>query len=183
MVFPVLGFDSDNGSEFLNATLWRYFAKRRRPVKFTRSRPYRKNDNAHVEQKQWTHVRQLLGYDRLEDRWLLGPINALYAGPWSQLHNFFRPPLKLKSKESLGAKYRRHYEPPQTPYERLLASADLGEAARIRLCQAYASLDPFALKQAIEAKQKLIRLIRIGKRSTPQKTRTNQPHAFGVFFN
>ena len=64
--FPILGFDTDNGGEFLNWHLLDYFGKRKRPVRFTRSRAYRKNDNARVEQKNWTHVRQLVGYGRLE---------------------------------------------------------------------------------------------------------------------
>lgn len=183
LAFAILGFDSDNGSEFLNDHLWRYFAKRRRPVKFTRSRPYRKNDNAHVEQKQWTHVRQLLGYDRLDDRRLLEPINALYAGPWSQLHNFFRPSLKLKSKERLGAKYRRCYEAPQTPYARLLSSPRVDEGAKAWLRAVYESLDPFELKQAIETQLKRIRQMRLGKESTLPPVRNKYAPAFGVFFH
>lgn len=183
LLFPILGFDSDNGSEFLNAHLWRYFAQRRRPVKFTRSRPYRKNDNAHVEQKQWTHVRQLLGYDRLEDRRLVEPINELYAGPWSQLHNFFRPSLKLKSKERLGAKYRRRYEAPQTPCERLLASPLLGEEAKAKLRRIQQSLDPFALKQEVETRLEQIQALRLANGSPAPKFSNTEAHAFGVFFH
>jgi hypothetical protein len=182
LAFPILGFDSDNGSEFLNAHLWRYFAQRPRPVKFTRSRPYRKNDNAHVEQKQWTHVRQLLGYERLDDQRLVEPINELYAGPWSQLHNFFRPSLKLKSKPRLGAKYRRCYEAPQTPCARLLASARVSEEAKNKLRQLQAELDPFELKRAIESQLQLIRSIRLDQRSTAPAGPATYAHAFGVFF-
>jgi len=101
--FPVLGFDCDNGSEFLNHHLVRYFTDRpKQPALFSRSRPYAKNDNAFVEQKNWTHVRQLLGYDRLDKPALVPLINALYANEWSSLTNFFCPTLKLKSKTRLG---------------------------------------------------------------------------------
>jgi hypothetical protein len=83
--FELLGFDTDNGSEFLNWHLLRYFQERKKAVGFTRSRPYKKNDNGHVEQKNWTHVRQLLGYERLEDPALVGAINDLYRECWEPL--------------------------------------------------------------------------------------------------
>jgi len=89
--FEVEGFDSDNGSGFLNWQLLRYFRERAAPVEFTRSRPYRKNDNAHVEQKQWTHVRELPGYDRFEGRWLVKLVNDLYRNEWRAMQNFFLP--------------------------------------------------------------------------------------------
>jgi len=91
--FTIAGFDCDNGSEFLNWHLVRYFQDRPKAVGFTRSRPYHKNDNGHVEQKNWTHVRQLLGYDRLDDMELLEPINRLYRELWEP-HNFFLPSAK-----------------------------------------------------------------------------------------
>lgn len=182
LAFPVLGFDSDNGSEFLNHHLWGYFARRRRPVKFTRSRPYHKNDNAHVEQKQWTHVRQLLGYDRLEDRRLVEPINELYVGPWSQLHNFFCPSVKLKTKERIGAKYRRRHDKPRTPYRRLMASRRVAKQAKKTLREVYESLDPFELKERIEKGLKTIRAIRIAPESTTHEPLTTVTTGFGVFF-
>jgi len=86
--FKILGFDCDNGSEFLNHHLTRYFLQRKHPVHFTRSRPYRKNDNAHVEQKNWTHVRELLGYDRLDNPAMIKQLNALYQD-WEKLNNEF----------------------------------------------------------------------------------------------
>ena len=87
--FPLLGFDSDNGSEFLNYHLFRHFTERKRPVQFTRSRPYHKDDNAHVEQKNWTHVRQWLGYHRLSNRDVVPLLNNLYTQEWRLFHNFF----------------------------------------------------------------------------------------------
>ena len=94
--FDLLGFDCDNGGEFLNHHLWNYMAKRQTPVEFTRSRPYHSDDNAHVEQKNWAWPRQLLGYSRLEDPELVAPIYALYKEVWGPLQNFFLPCLKLK---------------------------------------------------------------------------------------
>lgn len=114
--FPILGFDGDNGSEFLNHHLIRYYTERpQQPVAFTRSRPYRKNDNAVVEQKNWTHVQQLLGYDRFDKPELVPLINDLYAKEWRLYTNFFCPTLKLKYKVKVNSKYRKTYEPAQTP--------------------------------------------------------------------
>ncbi len=93
--FELPGFDTDKGSEFLNWHLLRYFQERPKAVGFTRSLPYKKDDNGHVEQKNWAHVRQLLGYDRLGDPELVEPINALYQSCWEPLHNEFLPSVKL----------------------------------------------------------------------------------------
>ena len=155
--FPVLGFDCDNGSEFLNHHLVRYFTDRpRQPALFSRSRPYAKNDNAFVEQKNWTHVRQLLGYDRLDNPALLPLINDLYANQWSAFTNFFCPTLKLKSKTRLNAKLVRRYHFPQTPYDRLLASDHVTPEAKARLTERFRSLNPFALQRTIQAKLRRI---------------------------
>jgi hypothetical protein len=118
--FSILGFDCDNGSEFLNHHPWHYFARRKEPVQFTRSRPYHKNDNAHVEQKNWTHVRCLLGYERLENAKLLKPINALYRDAWALYHNHFCPSMKLVEKRREGARQIKRYDAPKTPYRRLV---------------------------------------------------------------
>jgi hypothetical protein len=111
IVFPILGFDCDNGSEFLNHHLVKYFTDRpKNPVMFTRSRPYQKNDNAFVEQKNWTHVRQLLGYDRFDKPELVGLINDLYKNEWSLFNNYFCPTLKLKEKMKINSRYIKTYE-------------------------------------------------------------------------
>jgi len=156
LVFPMLGFDCDNGSEFLNHHLLRYFQERSRPVTFTRSRPYKKNDNAHVEQKQWTHVRQLFGYDRFEEPQLVDPMNDLYEREWSLYQNFFRPTFKLESKERINSKYRRRYGDPQTPYQRLLDSPQVSKKTKAQLRRTFRSLNPFQLKKRIERKLKKI---------------------------
>ncbi len=164
--FAILGFDCDNGSEFLNHHLWRYFARRREPVQFTRSRPYHKNDNAHVEQKNWTHVRCLLGYDRLQNVQLLEPINALYRDVWALYHNHFCPSMKLAEKRREGARQIKRYDAPKTPYQRLLESGVLDERKRVALQEQHGTLNPFALKRQIEAGLKEIqRALRAGKRS------------------
>jgi hypothetical protein len=154
--FELLGFDCDNGSEFLNHHLWSYFVNRKKPVQFTRSRPYKKNDNAHVEQKNWTHVRQLLGYDRFEKPSVVDLLNELYANEWQAYQNFFCPSVKLLEKKRVGSKYKRRYDQPQTPYQRLLAFKAIDEPQRQALRQAFAALNPFKLKIAIERKLKAI---------------------------
>jgi hypothetical protein len=164
--FSLLGFDCDNGSEFLNHHLWRYFAKRKEPVLFTRSRPYHKNDNAHVEQKNWTHVRCLLGYERLEKVELIEPINALYRDAWALYHNHFCPSMKLVEKRREGARQIKRHDQPRTPYQRLMQSGLLDAQKRAALEHQHAALNPFALKRRIEAGLKEIqRAVRAGKRS------------------
>ena len=153
--FELLGFDVDNGSEFLCFHLWRYLLDRPRPVPLTRSRPYRKNDQAHVEQKNWTHVRQLLGYQRLEPPELVPLINELYR-TWGLLHNFFCPNLKLLSKTRKGAKTIRKYSPPQTPYQRLLESKHLSQEQKQKLQNRFQQLNPLQLKREIEQKLKSV---------------------------
>jgi len=147
--FAIRGFDVDNGSEFLNHHLWRYWAQRPQPIAFTRSRPYKKNDQAHVEQKNWTHVRQLLGYDRIERLDLVPAINELYR-TWSLYHNFFCPNLKLLRKTRRGSRLRKTYYPPRTPYAVLLACPQIAPEQKERLRATFQTLDPFALKEKLE---------------------------------
>ncbi len=148
--FEILSFDCDNGSEFLNWHLVRYFQERRRPVGFTRSRPYHKDDNGHVEQKNWTHVRQLLGYERFGEEALCAEINALYRELWEPLHNYFCPSAKLLSKERHGAKVQRRHDAPQTPCDRLLKSVHVDAETKERLRATRAGLNPFELARRIE---------------------------------
>lgn len=157
IAFAILGFDCDNGSEFLNHHLVSYFTDRpKTPVIFTRSRPYQKNDNAFVEQKNWTHVRQLLGYDRFDKPELVPLINDLYSNEWSCFTNFFCPTLKLREKQRLNSRYVKKYEPPQTPYQRLIAAPTIDNEAKKTLEEVYYSLNPFTLKKNVEAKLKAI---------------------------
>jgi hypothetical protein len=154
--FPLRGFDCDNGSEFLNHHLLRYFTDHGSHPAFTRSRPYKKNDNAHVEQKNWTHARQLLGYDRLDNQEVLSLLNELYATLWCPLQNYFCPSFKLKEKHRNGAKYCKTYDGPQTPYQRLLEHPEIPEMTKTVLRQTYESLNPFQLKVKTEQHLKQI---------------------------
>lgn len=152
--FPILGFDCDNGSEFLNWHLVRYFTDRNSQpaIQFTRSRPYHKNDNAHVEQKNWTHVRQLFGYERFKDQRLVVLMNDLYRQEWSLYQNHFCPSMKLKEKIKINSRYRKKYDVPQTPYQRLMDSPHVSEPAKQRLKAQHQSLNPFELKRIINQK-------------------------------
>jgi len=146
-------FHTDNGGEFLNWALHRHLTGRAVKLPWTRSRAYRKNDNAHCEQKNWTHVRQLFGHDRFAHPELVALMNDLYAQEWSQFTNHFKPTFKLLKREKQAGKTKRVYAAtPKTPYQRLLASADIPEATKVKLRVEHAQLDPFALKKNIELK-------------------------------
>jgi len=154
--FAILGFDFDNGGEWLNWALIRYLQVRARPIRVTRSRPYHSDDNAHVEQKNWMWPRQLLGYGRLEDPTLLRPINALYTEAWVPLQNFFLPSMKLVQKWREGSRWVRRPDVPQTAYQRLLAHEELTAKARRELQDRYEALDPFVLAAEVERRLKPI---------------------------
>lgn len=166
--FILRGFDSDNGSEFLNHHLLRYFEERKKPVKFTRSRPYRKDDNAHVEQRNWTHVRQLLGYSRFGDKRIVELLNDLYRNEWRLLNNFFCPSMKLIEKVKINSKYRRKYSEPKTPYERLMCSEKISNTKKLELEEQFKQLNPFALRSGVQRKlKKIFALVKL-----PEKQRT-----------
>jgi len=153
--YAMKDFHTDNGGEFLNWALHRHLTGRAAPTPWTRSRAYRKNDNAHCEQKNWTHVRQLFGHERFGHPELVALMNDLYAQEWSQFTNHFKPTFKLVKREKKAEKTKRFYEPnPQTPYQRLLASPDIPEATKAKLLAQHAALDPCALKKNIEVKLK-----------------------------
>jgi hypothetical protein len=154
--FALQGFDCDNGSEFLNYHLMRYFTGHPSLTSFTRSRAYKKNDNAHVEQKNWSHVRQLFGYDRIEDPSLVNLMNDLYANEWSLYQNHFCPGMKLQEKKRINSKYHKKYDLPQTPYDRVLASEHVSDTAKEHLKIAHQALNPFILKKNIEKKLRVI---------------------------
>lgn len=147
--FPLRGFDCDNGSEFLNYHLQTYFNHRRRPVCYTRSRPYHSNDNAHIEQKNWTHIRQYLGYGRFDKPELVAMLNDLYRTEMSLLLNFFIPCFKLLDKQRQGPRIVKKHDPPKTPFDRLLGSGKLKLKHRRDLLELRSRLDPFALQKSI----------------------------------
>jgi hypothetical protein len=158
--FSLLGLDSDNGGEFINHHVLKWLQKRRAPVFMTRSRPYKKDDNAHVEQKNWTHIRQCFGYERHDNPEVVEPMNALVKGAYGQLLNNFHASLKLDHKERKAGKVRRIYGEAQTPLARVLASAQVTEETKKQLRQHKESLNPFALKQEVDRSLKQIGLLR-----------------------
>ena len=160
--FPVLGFDSDNGSEFINKNLFSYFTKRPVPVQFTRSRAYHTQDNAHIEQKNNTHVRLWLGYDRFTNPMIIPLLNDLYKNEWRLFHNFFCPSVKLIEKERIDSKTIKRYDSPKTPYQRLLESEHVKPHIKFKLQQQFESLNPFELRSAME--NKLKKIFRLAKK-------------------
>jgi len=153
--YPMKDFHTDNGGEFLNWALHRHLTGRAVKMPWTRSRAYRKNDNAHCEQKNWTHVRQLFGHDRFEHPELVALMNDLYSQEGSQFTNHFKPTFKLLRREKKDGKTKRGYEAiPKTPYQRLLECADIPKATKAKLRAEHARLDPFELKKNIEIKLK-----------------------------
>ena len=158
--FDLLGLDSDNGGEFLNHHVVSWLQKRKRPVFMTRSRPYKKDDNAHVEQKNWTHIRQCFGYERHDNPEVVEPINALVKGAYGQLLNYFHASLKLEGKERKEGRVRRIYGAAQTPLARVLASAQVTPQTKRRLEGEKARLNPFALKQEVARSLKEIAVMR-----------------------
>ncbi len=148
--FKLLGIDSDNGSEFINAHLYRYCKKR--GIQFTRGRPYKKDDHAHIEQKNWTHVRKLLGYGRYDTAAAAAAVNNLYRHELRDFQNFFQPSVKLIKKVRIGSRLQRVYDAPKTPWQRVRESkaTDRFKVARLKaLC---ARRDPFELAQTIDRK-------------------------------
>lgn len=158
--FALLGLDSDNGGEFINYHVLRWLQQRARPVFMTRSRPYKKDDNAHVEQKNWTHIRQCFGYERHDNPEVVELINALVNGAYGPLLNYFHASLKLEHKERTEGRVRRIYGEAQTPLARVLASAEVTPQTKRRLQQEKARLNPFALKREVARSLKTIDSLR-----------------------
>lgn len=148
--FPWKGIDSDNGPEFINYHLINYCEKEN--LEFTRSRPNKKNDNAYIEQKNWTHVRKVLGYFRYDTDQELILMNSLYEKELRLYKNFFSPVMKLKEKQRVGGRVKRKYDTPKTPYQRLLGSGQISNEKKKELQIIYRSLNPAELKRKIEEK-------------------------------
>jgi len=146
--FSITHLHPDNGSEFFNNHLVRYFGEEVTGLRLSRSRPYRKNDNRFVEQKNATLVRAYVGYERLDTREQCAALNALYDQLWVY-YNLFQPVLHLVSKEMVGAKLRRRWDLAQTPYQRLLASGILPPKQKARLAALHAGTNPRQLREAI----------------------------------
>ena len=154
--FPLCGVDSDNGGEFINHHLIKHLQGRKKPVAFTRARPYRKNDNAHIEQKNYTQVRLWFGYERYDNPEVVPLINALCQGALNQLLNYFLPTMKLESKERVGSKVIRKYGQTLTPLDRVLACGEANAATKARLRAQKRALNPFALRREVDRQLKEI---------------------------
>jgi len=148
--FRLLGIDSDNGVEFINWHLGRWCDQHN--VQFTRGRPYKKDDNAHIEQKNWTHVRKLLGWNRYDTPQAVEAINDLYRNELRLWMNLFLPSVKLEKKVRVGSKLRRNYGPAQTPLDRVLASEAVDRDRAAALQTLRQRLDPFELSRTIDRK-------------------------------
>jgi hypothetical protein len=147
--FPLLGIDSDNGSEFINDMLYRYCLAEK--ITFTRSRPFKKNDQAHVEQKNWSVVRHLVGYDRFDNDLEHALLQSIYDD-LRFYFNFFQPVLKLISKEHVDNKSIKRYDTAATPYQRMLNSMDISLETKDRLTAVYVQLNPVQLRNMIDQK-------------------------------
>jgi hypothetical protein len=168
--FKLLGIDSDNGSEFINYHLKAFCDQKQ--IQFTRGRPYKKDDNAHIEQKNWTHVRKILGYLRYDSPQALDLINDLYLHELRVLQNLFLPSMKLSEKVRVGSKLKRRYDKPLTPLERLFTCPQADPAKLQELKKLREASDPFALAKTIEQKlQRIYQLAnhRVSPSSEPPK--------------
>jgi hypothetical protein len=152
--FPMRGIDSDNGSEFINHHLLAYCDANE--IEFTRSRPYKKDDNAHVEQKNWTHVRKLFGYLRYDSEEALLKMNDLYRGDLRLFQNLFLPSVKLMAKKRVGSRLRRFYDSPKTPLDRLLDSSGRLSLRLAALRALRNRLDPLVLSSRLDGKLRRI---------------------------
>lgn len=173
--FPLLGLDSDNGAEFINSQLLRYCEQEK--ITFTRGRANKKNDNCYVEQKNWAVVRKAVGYLRYDTDSEVAVLNELY-GHLRLLTNFFSPQAKLIRKERDGAKVRKHYDTPATPYQRLLADPRVPAKTKKQLHATYASLNPAQLRRDVmRCQQRLVDLAKTKTIKAPEEVKP--PRASG----
>jgi hypothetical protein len=165
--FELLGFDCDNGGEFLNQHLLRHFTERQRPIQFTRSRPYKKDDNAHIEQKNYTHVRQWLGYDRFDNPIIVDLLNDLYKNEWRLYFNFFVPSVKLIDKIRVRSKLIKKHDKPKTPYQRVMdaSTEHVSSETKRNLKEQFESLNPFELKKTID--KKIAKILSLATKTVP----------------
>jgi len=172
--FKLLGLDSDNDSAFINDHLLRYCNERK--ITFTRSRPYKKNDNCFVEQKNYSVVRRNVGYLRYDTEEELKTLKELYK-PLRLYTNFFQPVMKLKGKTRTGSRVTKHYDMAKTPYQRLLESEHIDRSVKRKLKKQYENLNPAELKRTITKLQN--RLLRL----STLKTKVNNEKDFVYNFH
>jgi len=159
--FMVISMKFDSGSEFMNYGVVAHLRSegagiRAKKIEILRSRPYQKNDNCYVEEKNLTHVRQLIGYDRIDDLSCVEILNRIYREYWNPLQNFFLPAMKLERKTRIGSRIKKTYDQPRTPYERVMESDALTEEKKTELRGRFERLDPFTLQEGLEKELKLL---------------------------
>lgn len=174
--FPLIAIDPDNGSEFINWQLYRHCLERQ--IEFTRGRPYQKNDNAHVEQKNWSHVRKVFGYKRRETEYELNVMNDLYKNELRLYKNFFLPNVKLVEKKRIGKhgeKIKKVYDRAKTPFQRVLECDPVKEETKEELKKQYYSLNPAELRRSIFAKLETLDNFKINQPKTGNRTGEKLP--------
>lgn len=171
--FRVLEIHPDNDTGMINDLLWQYCQKAQ--IRMSRSRPYKKNDNAWVEQKNWTHVRKVVGYRRMDNGAELEVLRELY-GKLCLYKNYFQPTMKLKEKIREGGKIRRKYEEPRTPYQRMMESAQIKASAKKKLKQQYESMNVAELHRQVEKlRNRLFGLLKGKSEQEPLKPKRRGP--------
>lgn len=171
--FPIREIHPDNDTGLINKLMWNYCKKAK--IKMSRSRPYKKNDNAWVEQRNWTHVRKQVGYRRMDSQAELVLLNELYE-KLRLYKNFFQPTMKLIEKIREGGKIHRRYDEPRTPYQRVLESKQISAATKKRLREEYESLNVAELRRQIEVlKDRLFQLVEGKPKAEPPKVRRHGP--------
>jgi hypothetical protein len=176
--FKVLGLDSDNGSEFINHHLFSWCKKKE--IQFTRSRPYKKDDNAHIEQKNWTHVRKFMGWDRYDTQEALEAMNDLYDNELCLFMNLFQPSVKLQKVIRKGSRKKRVYDHPQTPLDRLLSSKHADKERLAEFVALRESLDPFCLSERLNEKLEHIWSLAHYRPKTPDKKKKEKEQIDGL---
>jgi hypothetical protein len=171
--FELRGLDSDNGSEFINHHVVSFCKKHK--IQFTRGRPYKKDDNAHIEQKNWTHVRRLVGWERIDDPRAVAALDELYHGDWRLMMNLFQPSVKLLRKERIGSRVRRVYDQPATPLDRLLQSSQPPAGRLAELLALRDQIDPFELSNRIQAKIDHVHELQRRRHTAPAVTHPSSP--------
>jgi len=158
--FPMTCFASDNGSEVMNTMMRDYLHDRKKKVKMVRRRAYKKNDNAHVEQKNFTHVRQIFGYERLDDMAMVNMMNEIYTAYWNVLHNYFTPTMKLVERKRVGGRIVKKYDSPRTPFTRILENPEVPKWIKKPLIDRKKGYNPFTLRKLLKEKMnQFVRLI------------------------
>lgn len=152
--FAVISYHTDGGSEFINEIFYTYLSNPKDFVTQTHGRAYKKNDQARIEQRNWSHVRTIFGYERISSEELVDLMNDIYSNEWRLLNNFFTATKKQITKVRVGAKIKRTFDKPRTPYQRVLEDETVSQVQKEQLKATYAQLNPFELKKSLDRKLK-----------------------------